>query len=82
MPHNTASTWHLSIFNLSSVTTALVNASQRGVKVRVVLDLVNGTHELKASKSTDRQAFDSLQTLKAAHIQSRGWGTLEWLDAR
>ena len=56
-------------FNLSSVTTALVNASQRGVKVRVVLDLVNGTHELKASESTDRQAFDSLQTLKAAHIR-------------
>jgi phosphatidylserine/phosphatidylglycerophosphate/cardiolipin synthase-like enzyme len=56
-------------FNLSSVTTALVNASQRGVKVRVVLDLVNGTHEVKASESTDGQTFDSLQILKAAHIR-------------
>ncbi len=55
-------------FNLSTITDALVRASKRGVKVRVVLDEENGTHELKASDSSDGQAYDALKVLQSAKI--------------
>lgn len=56
-------------FTLLSVTNALVEASQRGVKVRVVLDEINGSHELKTSGSAGDQDFDALKALQAADIQ-------------
>lgn len=55
-------------FNLPSVTNALVRAQSRGVTVRVVLDEENGTQTLRASDAPDKQQFDALPTLSAAHI--------------
>lgn len=55
-------------FTLPSVTNALIAAKKRGVRVRVVLDLVNGSHELKASESAGREAFDALKALQDAGV--------------
>jgi phosphatidylserine/phosphatidylglycerophosphate/cardiolipin synthase-like enzyme len=55
-------------FNLPSVTNALVNAKNRGVKVRVVVDEVNGNQELDAIKSAGVDAFDALKALQDAKI--------------
>jgi phosphatidylserine/phosphatidylglycerophosphate/cardiolipin synthase-like enzyme len=56
-------------FTLPGFTDALVNAANRGVKVRVVLDEVNGSHTLKASESPTGKAFDALKTLSSANIK-------------
>jgi len=53
--------------NLPSVVNALVSASQRGVKVRVVYDGTNGNLDLE-NKATNDQPFDAIKTLKAAKI--------------
>ena len=55
-------------FNLPSVTNALVNAKKRGVKVRVVVDEVNGNQKLDAIKSAGVDAFDALKALQDAKI--------------
>lgn len=55
-------------FNLPSVTNALVEASQRGVKVRVVMDEENGAQVLNISGSPAGKDFDALKTLNAAGI--------------
>jgi len=55
-------------FNLPSVTNALVNAKKRGVKVRVVVDEVNGNQKLDAIKSAGVDAFDALKALQDANI--------------
>jgi phosphatidylserine/phosphatidylglycerophosphate/cardiolipin synthase-like enzyme len=55
-------------FTLPSVTHALVNARKRGVTVRVVLDEVNGDHQLEASESANIEAFDALKALQDAGI--------------
>ncbi len=55
-------------FSLPSVTAALIAAQKRGVRVRIVLDLVNGSHEIKASESAGREAFDALKALQDAGI--------------
>jgi phosphatidylserine/phosphatidylglycerophosphate/cardiolipin synthase-like enzyme len=55
-------------FNLPSVTNALVNAKKRGVKVRVVVDEVNGNQQLDAIKSAGVEAFDALKALQDANI--------------
>ncbi len=49
-------------FNLPSITSALINASQRGVQVRMVLDLVNG------SELTDERTMEALAALNKAYI--------------
>jgi len=54
--------------NLPSVVNALIEASKRGVKVRVVVDDENGEQELDAKRSPDGKVFDSLKVLKAAKI--------------
>ena len=56
-------------FTLPSFTNALVNASNRGVKVRVVLDEVNGSQTLSASESPTGKPFDALKTLTSAKIK-------------
>jgi phosphatidylserine/phosphatidylglycerophosphate/cardiolipin synthase-like enzyme len=56
-------------FTLPGFTNALVDASNRGVKVRVVLDEVNGAYYLKASESPTGKAFDALKTLASAKIK-------------
>jgi phosphatidylserine/phosphatidylglycerophosphate/cardiolipin synthase-like enzyme len=55
-------------FNLPSVASALARAEGRGVAVRVVLDEKNGTQVLRASDAPDKNPFNALQTLAAAHI--------------
>jgi phosphatidylserine/phosphatidylglycerophosphate/cardiolipin synthase-like enzyme len=55
-------------FNLPDVTQALQAASNRQVRVRVVLDEVNGSHELPASQASDQQPFDALSALTGAGI--------------
>jgi phosphatidylserine/phosphatidylglycerophosphate/cardiolipin synthase-like enzyme len=55
-------------FNLPSVTNALINAQKRGVKVRVVVDEVNGNQQLDAIKSAGVEAFDALKALQGAKI--------------
>ena len=55
-------------FNLPSVTNALVNAKKRGVKVRVVVDEVNGNQKLDAIKSAGVETFDALKALQDAKI--------------
>ena len=55
-------------FNLPGVTNALVNAKKRGVKVRVVVDEVNGNQQLDAIKSAGVDAFDALKALQDAKI--------------
>ena len=54
--------------NLPSVVNALVEASQRGVKVRVVTDEENGSLDLEAKLSPGNKAFKTLSVLKAAKI--------------
>ena len=54
--------------NLPSFVNALVAANQHGVKVRVVVDEVNGSQKLSASESPTGQDFDAVQTLNAAGI--------------
>ncbi len=54
--------------NLPSVVNALVEASQRGVKVRVVVDEENGTQKLDASDAPDGKDFDALKVLDQAGI--------------
>jgi phosphatidylserine/phosphatidylglycerophosphate/cardiolipin synthase-like enzyme len=54
--------------NLPSVVNALVEASQRGVKVRVVVDEENGTQDLEAKLSPGNKAFKALSVFKAAKI--------------
>ena len=56
-------------FTLPGFTTALAAAAGRGVKVRVVLDELNGSHNLKASESPTGKAFDALKTLVSANIK-------------
>jgi len=53
--------------NLPSVINALVSASQRGVKVRVVYDGTNGNLELD-NQATNNQPLDAIKTLRAAKI--------------
>lgn len=55
-------------FNLPDVTDALARAESRGVTVRVVLDEVNGTQILPASDAPDKQKYNALDALSAAHI--------------
>jgi phosphatidylserine/phosphatidylglycerophosphate/cardiolipin synthase-like enzyme len=54
--------------NLPSVVNALVEASQRGVKVRVVTDEENGSQDLEAKLSPGGKAFKALSVFKAAKI--------------
>lgn len=56
-------------FNLPSITNALVEAANRGVQVRVVLDETNGSHDLKASESPGGKSFNALKTLNRANIR-------------
>lgn len=56
-------------FTLPGFTTALVAAAGRGVRVRVVLDELNGSHNLKASELPTGKAFDALKTLASANIK-------------
>jgi len=53
--------------NLPSVITALVSASQRGVKVRVVYDGTNGNLDLN-NDATNNKALDAIKTLKAGKV--------------
>ncbi len=66
-----ASTIDLTSFdlNLPSVVDALIAAARRGVKVRVVVDEVNGTQLLKATDSPTGKDYDALKLLKAAKIK-------------
>jgi phosphatidylserine/phosphatidylglycerophosphate/cardiolipin synthase-like enzyme len=54
--------------NLPSVVDALVAASQRGVRVRVVVDRENGEQTLAASKSPTGAEYDAVQVFKNAGI--------------
>jgi phosphatidylserine/phosphatidylglycerophosphate/cardiolipin synthase-like enzyme len=54
--------------NLPSVVNALAEASQRGVKVRVVVDEENGSQDLEAKLSPGNKAFKALDVFKAAKI--------------
>jgi phosphatidylserine/phosphatidylglycerophosphate/cardiolipin synthase-like enzyme len=54
--------------NLPSVVNALAEASQRGVKVRVVVDEENGSQDLDAKLSPGNKAFKTLDVFKAAKI--------------
>jgi phosphatidylserine/phosphatidylglycerophosphate/cardiolipin synthase-like enzyme len=65
-------------FNLPSVIEALILASQRGVKVRVVYDSVNGNFILE-NDVTHNQPFDASQTLKAAGIAMADGGRADGL---
>ncbi len=56
-------------FTLPGFTNALVAAAGRGVRVRVVLDELNGSHNLKASESPTGKAFDALKTLTSGNIK-------------
>jgi phosphatidylserine/phosphatidylglycerophosphate/cardiolipin synthase-like enzyme len=55
-------------FNLPSVVDAVVGASKRGVKVRMVLDEKNGNQDLSASDSPTGKDYNALQILKDAGI--------------
>ncbi len=54
--------------NLPSVVDALVAASQRGVRVRVVVDQENGEQQLAANKSPTGAEYDAVQVLANAGI--------------
>ncbi len=54
--------------NLPSVVNALAEASQRGVKVRVVVAEENGSQDLEAKLSPGGKAFKTLSVFKAAKI--------------
>lgn len=66
-------------FTLPGFTNALVAAASRGVKVRVVLDELNGSHYLKVSESPTGKAFDALETLVSAKIKVVDGGRLNGL---
>ncbi len=53
--------------NLPSLMDALVTASKRGVKVRVVYDGTNGSHDLE-NATTGNKPFDAIPTLKTAGV--------------
>jgi phosphatidylserine/phosphatidylglycerophosphate/cardiolipin synthase-like enzyme len=53
--------------NLPNLVNALVNASKRGVKVRVVYDGTNGSLDLN-NAVTGNKDFDAIQTLKNAKV--------------
>ena len=55
--------------NLPGFVNALVSASQKGVKVRVVVDGVNGSQTLAASFSSTGKTFDATQILKSSGIK-------------
>jgi phosphatidylserine/phosphatidylglycerophosphate/cardiolipin synthase-like enzyme len=54
--------------NLPSVVNALVAASQRGVRVRVIVDGEQGNLTLEPSAANGNQSIDTLQVLKDAKI--------------
>jgi len=54
-------------FNLPGLVNALARASQRGVKVRVVYDGINGNLALD-NASTNYRPFNSIEALKAAGV--------------
>jgi phosphatidylserine/phosphatidylglycerophosphate/cardiolipin synthase-like enzyme len=56
-------------FNLPTITESLVKATRRGVKVRVVVDEENGSTELKASDTDDKQAYNALSVLTEGGVQ-------------
>ncbi|MCS6871428.1 MAG: phospholipase D-like domain-containing protein [Anaerolineae bacterium] len=53
-------------FNLPSVVNALIGAHRRGVQVRLVLDVQNGSQDVPAARGRD--PFDALAALKAAKL--------------
>lgn len=55
-------------FNLKSVVDALIAAQKRGVKVRLVLDLKNGSTTVRASASQKIEAYDAIADLDKAKI--------------
>jgi phosphatidylserine/phosphatidylglycerophosphate/cardiolipin synthase-like enzyme len=56
-------------FNLPTITESLVKASRRGIKVRVVVDEENGSTELKASDTDEKQAYNALKVLTDGGIE-------------
>lgn len=64
-----AKTIDITSFDLNnpSLINALVVASKRGVKVRVVYDGTNGSHDLK-NAATNNKPFDSIPVFKTANI--------------
>lgn len=66
-------------FNLPGLTNALVNAQMRGLRVRMVLDLENGTQEMKASNGNGNQEFAALKVLKKGQIKVVDGGRPEGL---
>lgn len=61
-------------FNLPSVVTAVTDASQRGVQVRMVLDEENGNLDLSASDSPSGKDYNALAILKNAGIPAVNGG--------
>lgn len=55
-------------FNLKSVVDALIAAQKRGVKIRLVLDLKNGSTTVRASASQKIEAYDAIAALDKAKI--------------
>ncbi len=53
-------------FNVPSVVNALIGAHRRGVAVRLVLDVQNGSQSVPAARGRD--PFDALEALKAANV--------------
>ncbi len=53
-------------FNLPNIVNALINAHRRGVEVRLVLDVQNGSQNVLAARGRD--AFDALAALKNANL--------------
>jgi len=64
--------------NLPSLVTAMVNASTRGVKVRVVYDGQNGSLDLE-NAATNNKPLDAIKTLRAAKVQLVDGGRLTGL---
>ncbi len=56
-------------FNLPRLVNALTDAANHGVQVRVVLDLMNGAHELRASESPTGRATNVVKVLSAGGIK-------------
>jgi phosphatidylserine/phosphatidylglycerophosphate/cardiolipin synthase-like enzyme len=54
--------------NLPSVVNALTNAAKRGVKVQVVYDGTNGSHELD-NDLTNNKSYDAVKVLKSAKVK-------------
>jgi phosphatidylserine/phosphatidylglycerophosphate/cardiolipin synthase-like enzyme len=55
-------------FNLPSITRALGRAQKRGVKVRLVVDQVNGSLQLRASDAPDGRSYDALRAIRSLGI--------------